>query len=180
MPDYSREAVIKRLEQKGIEIEPTKIEAAAVEGRISPDFYEAAMVAVPFDLTDFGPARLRGSSARPPQVPPEEREQIDSIFAPPGMKIPAMDEKQRDYYVNKVMDILDELFVNQPSTFQMEADIDKGRRMQDDQTDRDVEYNRKLEEEQKAFERAKAKLDKEFNRDVPTIPEGGDAPGGGR
>lgn len=178
MSDYSREAVIKRLEQKGIEIDPSKIEAAAVEGRISPDFYEAAMVAVPFDLTDFGPARLRGSSAQPPQVPTEEREQVDSIFAVPGMKVPAMNEKQRDYYVSRVMDILDELFVNKPSTFQEVEDVEEDRRMQ--REDDEDEYNSKLEEEQKAFERAKAKLDKEYNRDLPRIPEGGNAPGGGR
>lgn len=167
---YSREAILKRLESKGIEISPKGIEKAAREGKISPDFYEAAMFVVPFDLTSYGPAKLKGKSTRPPQIPVRERKDSEGNYGP------LYTPEEVTYMKNRFLDLFEEMFFGEgiPARFNMEAERDAENR----------EFIRQYDEEQERSLRSRAEqeaLEAEALGEavLPEIPEDGDAPGGG-
>lgn len=173
---YSREAILKRLESKGIEISPKGIEKAAREGRISPDFFEAAMFAAPFDLSSYGPAGLRAAGIQPSQVTTEERPQTESIFAPPGGTLPAMTDDEREFYKNRFFDFLEEVFLRgTPRRFNLGAEADQARRERMREYEEEGERLRRRRAEEEALEAEALREDV-----LPEIREGGDAPGGGR
>jgi hypothetical protein len=185
------ESIRKVLEQKDIPFDYQKIQEAALDGEIPMDLADEAMEYFEeemaedqlerlksFEFASQDPDALRRELARRAEEERLPGEMYRALgFDETGSPLPMSTFERLQTQLKSILREIED-YRNRPSNF--EKMMEREEKLQEDKDAYQREIYRQIDEERAAQERFDREYEKKFDQPLPKIPEGGDAPGGGR